>query len=39
MTPVVMIAGDGIGPEVMAATQQILAAAEAFGASSAARTG
>jgi isocitrate dehydrogenase (NAD+) len=29
MTPVVMIAGDGIGPEVMAATQQILAAAGA----------
>jgi isocitrate dehydrogenase (NAD+) len=29
MTPVVMIAGDGIGPEVKAATQQILAAAEA----------
>lgn len=29
MTPVVMIAGDGIGPEVMAATQRILAAAEA----------
>ena len=29
MTPVVMIAGDGIGPEVMAATQQILAAAAA----------
>ena len=26
MTPVVMIAGDGIGPEVMAATQQVLAA-------------
>jgi isocitrate dehydrogenase (NAD+) len=29
MTPVVMIAGDGIGPEVMAATQQILAVAGA----------
>ena len=29
MTPVVMIAGDGIGPEVMAATRQILAAAGA----------
>ena len=29
MTPVVMIAGDGIGPEVMAATQQILEAAGA----------
>jgi len=29
MTPVVKIAGDGIGPEVMAATQQILAAAGA----------
>src|SRR5712692_38068 len=27
MTPVVMIAGDGIGPEVMAATRQVLAAA------------
>src|SRR5205807_450217 len=29
MTPVVMIAGDGIGPEVMAATQKILQAAGA----------
>ncbi len=29
MTPVVMIAGDGIGPEVMAATRQVLAAAGA----------
>ncbi len=29
MTPVVMIAGDGIGPEVMAATQKILVAAGA----------
>ena len=29
MTPVVMIAGDGIGPEVMSATRQILAAAGA----------
>lgn len=29
MTPVVMIPGDGIGPEVMAATQQVLAAAGA----------
>jgi isocitrate dehydrogenase (NAD+) len=29
MTPVVMIAGDGIGPEAMAATQQVLAAAGA----------
>src|SRR5262245_48434246 len=29
MTPVVMIPGDGIGPEVMAATRQILAAAGA----------
>jgi isocitrate dehydrogenase (NAD+) len=29
MTSVVMIAGDGIGPEVMAATQQVLAAAGA----------
>jgi isocitrate dehydrogenase (NAD+) len=27
MTPVVMIAGDGIGPEVMAATREVLAAA------------
>jgi isocitrate dehydrogenase (NAD+) len=29
MTPVVMIAGDGIGPEVMAATRQLLEAAGA----------
>ncbi|MBM4072310.1 MAG: isocitrate/isopropylmalate dehydrogenase family protein [Planctomycetes bacterium] len=29
MTPVVMIAGDGIGPEVMAATRQVLHAAGA----------
>src|SRR5437667_8241890 len=29
MTPVVMIAGDGIGPEVMAATRKVLAAAGA----------
>src|SRR6202140_5412464 len=29
MTPVVMIAGDGIGPEVMAATQKVLQAAGA----------
>jgi isocitrate dehydrogenase (NAD+) len=29
MTPVVMLPGDGIGPEVMAATQQVLAAAGA----------
>jgi isocitrate dehydrogenase (NAD+) len=29
MTPVVMIAGDGIGPEVMAATRQVLRAAGA----------
>jgi isocitrate dehydrogenase (NAD+) len=29
MTPVVMIPGDGIGPEVMAATQKVLAAAGA----------
>jgi len=29
MTPVVIIAGDGIGPEVMAATRQILAASGA----------
>ncbi len=29
MTPVVMIAGDGIGPEVMAATRQVLDAAGA----------
>jgi isocitrate dehydrogenase (NAD+) len=29
MTPVVMIAGDGIGPEVMAATRQVLEAAGA----------
>ena len=29
MTPVVMIAGDGIGPEVMAATQEVLRAAGA----------
>jgi isocitrate dehydrogenase (NAD+) len=29
MTPVVMIAGDGIGPEVMAATQKIMQAAGA----------
>jgi isocitrate dehydrogenase (NAD+) len=29
MTPVVMIAGDGIGPEVTAATRQVLAAAGA----------
>ena len=29
MTPVVMIPGDGIGPEVMAATQQVLSAAGA----------
>ena len=32
MTPVVMIAGDGIGPEVMAATQEVLRAdATVFG--------
>ena len=29
MTPVVMIAGDGIGPEVMAATRKVLQAAGA----------
>jgi isocitrate/isopropylmalate dehydrogenase len=30
MTSVVMIAGDGIGPEVMVATQEILHAAALF---------